>query len=53
VPLTQLYAEDLHAEHRRLKTLGVAFRDQPKQMGPTLVADFDDTCGNLIRPVEG
>ena len=53
VPLTQLYAEDLRAEHRRLKALGVAFRDEPKQMGPTLVVDFDDTCGNLVRLVEG
>lgn len=53
VPLAQLYAEDLRAEHRRLKALGVAFRDEPKQMGPTLVVDFDDTCGNLIRLVEG
>jgi len=53
VPLTQLYVEDLRGEHRRLKALGVAFRDEPKQMGPTLLVDFDDTCGNLIRLVEG
>lgn len=53
VPLTQLYSEDLRGEHQRLKALGVAFRDEPKQMGPTLVVDFDDTCGNLIRLVEG
>jgi hypothetical protein len=26
---------------------------EPKSMGPTKVADFDDTCGNLIRLVEG
>jgi hypothetical protein len=53
VPLTQLYSDDLRQEHRRLKALGVAFRDEPKPMGPTLVVDFDDTCGNLIRLVEG
>ena len=53
VPLTQLYADDLRREHQRLKALGVAFRDEPKQMGPVLVVDFDDTCGNLIRLVEG
>lgn len=53
VPLTQLYTADLRAEHRRLEALGVAFRGEPKQMGPTLFVDFDDTCGNLIRLVEG
>lgn len=53
VPLTQLYAQDLRAEHRRLAALGVTFRGEPKQMGPTLFVDFDDTCGNLIRLVEG
>jgi hypothetical protein len=52
VPLTQLYTEDLRQEHRRLETLGVAFRSEPKQMGSILLADFDDTCGNLIRLVE-
>jgi catechol 2,3-dioxygenase-like lactoylglutathione lyase family enzyme len=52
VPLTQLYCDDLREEHRRLEALGVAFRDEPKLVGTTLVADFDDTCGNLIRLVE-
>ena len=41
------------AEYERLTAKGVAFRDKPKAMGPTKFADFDDTCGNLIRLVEG
>ena len=53
IPLTQLYTEDLSAEYQRLTARGVAFRDEPKTMGPTKFADFDDTCGNLIRLVEG
>jgi catechol 2,3-dioxygenase-like lactoylglutathione lyase family enzyme len=53
MPITQLYTEDLRQDHQRLESLGVAFRDEPKQMGPTLVVDFDDTCGNFIRLVEG
>jgi catechol 2,3-dioxygenase-like lactoylglutathione lyase family enzyme len=53
IPLTQLYTDDLAAEFERLKAKGVAFRDTPKAMGPTKFADFDDTCGNLIRLVEG
>lgn len=53
IPLTQLYTEDLAAEFERLKAKGVAFRGEPKAMGPTRFVDFDDTCGNLIRLVEG
>jgi catechol 2,3-dioxygenase-like lactoylglutathione lyase family enzyme len=53
IPLTQLYAQDLDAEFKRLSAKGVAFRAKPKSMGPTKFADFDDTCGNLIRLVEG
>ncbi len=53
MPLTQLYTEDIAAEFERLKAKGVAFRGEPKVMGPTKIVDFDDTCGNLIRLVEG
>lgn len=53
IPLAQLYTEDIAAEFARLKGRGVAFKDDPKTMGPTKFADFDDTCGNLIRLVEG
>jgi len=53
IPLAQLYTQDIAAEFDRLRTKGVAFRDEPKAMGPTKFADFDDTCGNFIRLVEG
>ena len=53
MPLTQLYTENIAAEFERLKAKGVAFRGEPKAMGPTKFVDFDDTCGNLIRLVEG
>ena len=53
MPLVQLYTEDIAAEFKRLKAQGVAFRGEPKKMGPTTFADFDDTCGNYIRLVEG
>lgn len=51
--MAQLYTEDVAAEFERLRAKGVAFRGEPKAMGPTKFADFDDTCGNLIRLVEG
>lgn len=53
MPLAQLYSEDIAAEFKRLKAKGVSFRGEPKKMGPTTFADFDDTCGNYIRLVEG
>ena len=53
IPWTHLYTEDIAAEFERLKGKGVAFRGEPKSMGPTKLVDFDDTCGNLIRLVEG
>ncbi len=53
VPLTQLYTQDLREERRRLSALEVAFRSEPKEMGDVLFVDFDDTCGNIIRLVEG
>ena len=53
IPLAQLYTQDIAAEFDRLRAKGVVFRDEPKAMGPTRFADFDDTCGNFIRLVEG
>jgi catechol 2,3-dioxygenase-like lactoylglutathione lyase family enzyme len=53
IPLAQLYTEDIAVEFERLRSKGVVFRNEPKTMGPTKFADFDDTCGNLIRLVEG
>lgn len=53
IPLTQLYTENLAAEFERLKAKGVSFKGEPKSMGPMKFVDFDDTCGNLIRLVEG
>jgi len=32
-----------------LTRLGVAFTMKPTKAGPTTIAVFDDTCGNLIQ----
>jgi catechol 2,3-dioxygenase-like lactoylglutathione lyase family enzyme len=53
IPLTQLYTSDLKREYEALKAKGVVFRGEPKPLGPTIYADFDDTCGNFIRIVQG
>jgi catechol 2,3-dioxygenase-like lactoylglutathione lyase family enzyme len=49
IPWTAFKVEDVHAEHDRLRALGVAFTQEPTDMGPAITAVLDDTCGNLIQ----
>jgi len=36
-------------EYERLTALGVRFTQQPTDVGPAVMAVFDDSCGNLIQ----
>jgi len=49
IPWTAFAVDDAQKEYERLKKLGVEFKSEPKQMGPTVVAQFEDTCGNYIQ----
>ena len=49
IPLTAFAVKDTQKEYDRLTTLGVVFKTKPTAVGPTTVAVFDDTCGNLIQ----
>jgi catechol 2,3-dioxygenase-like lactoylglutathione lyase family enzyme len=49
IPATSFAVDDIAAEYKRLKGLGVHFTQEPMQMGPVTTAVFDDTCGNLIQ----
>lgn len=49
VPFTSLGVDDVHAEHERLRSMGVRFTQEPVEMGNVTLAVFDDTCGNLIQ----
>jgi catechol 2,3-dioxygenase-like lactoylglutathione lyase family enzyme len=49
IPFTAFQVDDVHAEYERLKALGVEFTMEPTNMGSTMVAVLDDTCGNLIQ----
>jgi predicted enzyme related to lactoylglutathione lyase len=49
IPFTAFEVSDIHQEYARLKALGVEFTMEPTNMGPTTVAIFNDTCGNLIQ----
>ena len=52
IPWTLFYVDDVQAEYERLTGLEVAFKMEPKEMGPVKVAILDDTCGNYIQLVE-
>ncbi|AGG65587.1 hypothetical protein H924_00645 [Corynebacterium callunae DSM 20147] len=41
----------MQAEFERLKALGVEFTLEPMDVGPSVIAIFDDTVGNLIQIV--
>ena len=49
IPATAFAVDDIHHEYERLKQLGVVFHTEPTQAGPTTIAVFDDTSGNLIQ----
>ena len=49
IPLAQFAVDDVEAEHARLSEKGVSFTQPPTDIGPAIVAVFDDTCGNLIQ----
>jgi predicted enzyme related to lactoylglutathione lyase len=49
IPLAQFAVADVQAEYDRLTERGVTFTQPPTDVGPAVVAVFDDTCGNLIQ----
>jgi catechol 2,3-dioxygenase-like lactoylglutathione lyase family enzyme len=49
IPFAAFLVDDLQLEYNRLLTSGVVFRVKPTSTGPTMIAIFDDTCGNLIQ----
>ena len=52
IAAASFFVEDIQAEYERLKGRGVRFTMEPTSMGPTTIAVFDDTCGNLIQLVQ-
>lgn len=49
VPFTAFLVGDIQKEYDRLTGLGVKFRMKPIKIGSQTVANFEDTCGNLIQ----
>jgi predicted enzyme related to lactoylglutathione lyase len=49
IPYTAFQVDDIQKEYARLKKPGVEFTMEPTNMGMTIAAVFNDTCGNLIQ----
>lgn len=52
MPCIIFNVEDAQAEFERLSGLGVEFNMEPSDIGPAIMAIFNDTCGNLIQILE-
>ncbi|MER7173250.1 VOC family protein [Streptomyces mesophilus] len=52
IPVAQFLVDDVHAEYKRLRDLGVTFTQEPAEMGTVTTAVLDDTCGNLIQIIQ-
>ena len=51
-PALSLITKNVKADYDRIKSIGVTFRGQPKNLGLITSVLFEDTCGNLINLVE-
>ena len=49
IPLIAFGTHDVQREYERMRKLGVTFTMAPTNAGPTTLAVFDDTSGNLIQ----
>lgn len=49
IPFTAFEVSDIQSEYERLKNLGVEFTMEPTNMGMSIAAVLNDTCGNLIQ----
>ncbi len=53
LPATTLFSDDVRAEYERMQALGVEFTMPPTAAGDSVMAVFDDTCGNLVMVHQG
>lgn len=49
IPLTSFAVDDTELEYKRLAALQVNFKMQANDVGDSIIAIFDDTCGNWIQ----
>jgi hypothetical protein len=49
IPWTAFAVDNVQQQYDRMKAVGVVFKVTPTDVGPVIMAVFDDTCGNLIQ----
>lgn len=49
IPITSFACSDVASAYERLIALDVQFRVPPTPAGDTIIAMFDDTCGNFLQ----
>jgi predicted enzyme related to lactoylglutathione lyase len=49
ISAASFFVEDIQKEYQRLKKLGVKFTMPLTKVPASIIAVFDDTCGNLIQ----
>ena len=49
IPATSFESSNIYKEFEELKKKGVHFTSAPQKYADTILAIFDDTCGNLIQ----
>ena len=49
IPAASFSVENVQKTYEKLHELGVRFTMEPTDVGSTVLAVFDDTCGNLIQ----
>ena len=52
MPAMQFFVDDIQKEYDRLKNLAVEFTMPPTKVTGSTIAQFNDTCGNLIQIVQ-
>lgn len=52
IPQTAFEVDDIQSQYERLTGLGVTFKGPPSDMGGSMAAMLDDTCGNWIMLYE-
>jgi predicted enzyme related to lactoylglutathione lyase len=48
-PAAQFYSDDVQRDYERMKAAGAEFTMPPTKVTGSIIAQLDDTCGNLIQ----
>lgn len=48
-PAAMFFTEDVNAEHDRMRSEGAEFKMPPTDVTASIIAQVNDTCGNLIQ----